>query len=329
MNIENIENQIKSVMIGHAVADALGVPVEFCTRWELQADPVTDMRGFGTYSMPAGSWSDDTSMALATMDAMLLGEVNLFGTMVNCARWIGEGKYTPTGKCFDAGGICVSAIRRFTDECYSPEHGFVLPPNFDMTKCGQNGERANGNGSLMRIHPLVLYAYCKQMTIDQWEPMIFDGSAITHAHPRSLVGCGIYAFLLMRLLYSPHIREVKIALQQAGEHYHNHPEYASYARLFDADFDKLDIAEIKSTGYIVDTLEAAVWCLLTTNSYQECVLKAVNLGEDTDTVAAVAGGLAGALYGYESIPQAWKETLIQRQYIEDMCHSACKAWTGA
>ena len=99
-----------------------------------------------------------------------------------------------------------------------------------------------------------------------------------------------------------------------------------YGRIFKSDFASLDRNEIKSSGYVVDTLEAALWCLMTTNDYKSCVLKAVNLGEDTDTVAAVAGGLAGILYGYDSIPQEWKDTLIKRDYIEDLCKVACEAW---
>ena len=99
-----------------------------------------------------------------------------------------------------------------------------------------------------------------------------------------------------------------------------------YKRLFSPDFDKTPVSKIKSTGYVVDTLEAAVWCLMTTDNYKDCVLKAVNLGDDTDTVAAIAGGLAGALYGYDSIPEEWRNTLIKREYIEELCERASKAW---
>ena len=99
-----------------------------------------------------------------------------------------------------------------------------------------------------------------------------------------------------------------------------------YKRLFSPDFDKTPASEIKSTGYVVDTLEAAVWCLMTTDNYKDCELKAVNLGDDTDTVAAIAGGLAGALYGYDGIPEEWRNTLIKREYIEELCERASKAW---
>ena len=108
----------------------------------------------------------------------------------------------------------------------------------------------------------------------------------------------------------------------AGDDLDYLPEYESYKRIFDPDFEKLGANEIKSSGYVVDTLEAALWCVLTTDNYRDCVLRAVNLGEDTDTVAAVAGGLAGALYGYDAIPKEWLDTLIHRDYIEGMCERA-------
>ena len=112
----------------------------------------------------------------------------------------------------------------------------------------------------------------------------------------------------------------------ASVYYADHPEYSHYARLLGGNFDKTLRDDIRSSGYVVDTLEAAVWCLLTTDSYKECVLKAVNLGEDTDSVAAIAGGLAGALYGYDSIPEEWRNILAGHEYIEEMCDRACEAW---
>jgi ADP-ribosylglycohydrolase len=119
---------------------------------------------------------------------------------------------------------------------------------------------------------------------------------------------------------------VHAALREAKERFVQSEEYGTYERLLAEDFAALPENEIKSSGYVVDTLEAALWCLLTTDGYEECVLRAVNLGGDTDTVAAVAGGLAGALYGYEAIPEKWRKTLIKREYIEKMCDRAAENW---
>lgn len=307
-------DKIKSVVLGHAVADALGVPVEFCSRKELEEKPVTEMQGFGSYAVPAGSWSDDTSMSLCALASLAKGEIDYDEIMQNFGKWYYSGEFTPLGKMFDVGNTCSFAIHNYHRT------------NCSYKDCGLDDVQSNGNGSLMRIHPFVLYAHYKMMPLKDWEPMIFEASALTHAHERSKLGCSIYAYILMHLLADPNIGAVETALRRAAMHYQDNEEFVHYARIFDADFAKLDASAIRSSGYVVDTLEAAVWCLLTTDSYKDCVLKAVNLGSDTDTVAAISGGLAGALYGYEAIPQEWLEALIKREYIEDMCERAYKNW---
>lgn len=308
--------QLKAVMIGHAIGDALGVPVEFCERDELKNNPVVDMRGYGTYPVPAGSWSDDTSMSIAALDSLAKGTVNLEEIMDNFVEWVEEGKYTPTGESFDIGRTCLQAIRAYLI-CH------------DTNECGQIDEYSNGNGSLMRVHPFALFAIAKGMTLGKSLDVIREGSIITHAHPRSIYGCGIYSMVLWDILRGADKAQIPSAIENASVLFDGiypeeskHYEWAFYKKLTTKTED-----EISGSGYVVNTLEAALWCLLTTNSYKECVLKAVNLGKDTDTVAAIAGGLSGALYGYDAIPQEWKDTLIKREYIESLCEKAYDEWT--
>ena len=175
----------------------------------------------------------------------------------------------------------------------------------------------------MRIHPIALLAWC---TNSHWETTVEKASSLTHAHERSKLACKIYTLILFSLLDNPCKDSVKIALSEAMERYKTSTEYKCYSRLFSYDFEKLPKEKIKSSGYVVDTLEAAIWCVLTTNTYRECVLKAVNLGDDTDTVAAVAGGLAGALYGYDGIPKEWIGSLKRKNYIEKICEQSAKNW---
>lgn len=305
-----IKEQIKSVILGHAVGDALGVPVEFCEREELVANPVTDMLGYGTYPYPEGCWSDDTSMSLAALDSLASGELDFDDIMIKFGEWYYDDKYTPTGEAFDIGSACSIAIDNY----------FVYHKHIE--ECGLKEERSNGNGSLMRIHPFALMAYYNRRLRSEWEFIIEKGSALTHAHERSKLGCKIYTLILFHLLDVPNKKSVKLALNMAKCRFVNNKEYYHYQRLFAYNFADLPCDDIKSTGYVVDTLEAAVWCLLTTDNYKDCVLKAVNLGDDTDTVAAVAGSLAGALYGYDAIPQEWLYTLKCRDYIEEMCERA-------
>lgn len=319
-----IIDKIKAVMIGHAVGDALGVPVEFASREEVENAPVTDMEGFGTYPYPAGTWSDDTSMSLAALDSLAKGEIDWDEIMNNFGKWLDSGEYTPSGKPFDVGRTCLAAVVNY------------LSRNTEAIKSGGSAEYSNGNGSLMRIHPFVLYLYAKDnLDLDT----IHNASALTHAHERSEIACGIYAFVLWELLNSPSKASIVKGLSKAKQFYKDSEEIKVYDKMLfrrigltelhfeDSDtFEPATRDEIKSSGYVVDTIEAAIWCLMNTHSYKECVLTAVNLGGDTDTIAAIAGGLAGALYGYESIPKDWLKTLIKRDYIEEMCERADENW---
>ena len=308
-------DKAKAVVFGSAVGDALGVPVEFCKRSELDADPVTNMRGFGTYPMPAGSWSDDTSMSLCAIATMTDDKLDFNQVMLNFVRWYYRDDFTPTGICFDMGNTCSIAIENW------------LMKKMSYKECGPKDEYANGNGSLMRIHPFVLFVDRLDTNIDTKIKLVEMSSAITHGHTRSKIACGIYAFVLFELLANASKESIKIGLKKAKDYYDKRQDCQTQLAHFDRLFDKIANGEvardkIKSGGYVVDTLEASIWCLLGTNSYSDCVLCAVNLGDDTDTVGAVAGSLAGALYGFDDIPNEWYQTLIRKEYILQLCKDA-------
>ena len=309
-----ITQLVRSVILGHAVADALGVPVEFCSREEIATNPVVDMRGYGTYPYPAGSWSDDTSMTLCALESLSHENWTWEDIMDNFAAWLGEDKFTPTGETFDVGRTCLKAVMNYTTR------------KMPIEICGGRSEFSNGNGSLMRINPFVLYASITSIDYDFFRETIKKGSALTHAHERSVLGCQIYSYILAFLLTEQSVESLKRGLDEAYNDLKDSPEMSHYNRIFQPDFDKLSSQDINSSGYVVDSLEAALWCVLTTNDYKECVLKAVNLGGDTDTIAAIAGGLAGVLYGYDAIPEEWLNTLAKRGYIEDLCDRASKTW---
>lgn len=305
----------ESLIFGHAIADALGVPVEFQTREQLETDPVVDMRGYGTYDVPAGSWSDDTSMTLCLLASIArLGHIDYTDIISNFVGWMNEAKFTPTGVMFDIGRGTMQALMKFT-------HGT------EPLLCGGGGPYDNGNGSLMRIAPMALYLYEQKGTNLSWEDLlvVHDISKLTHAHGRSLMACGIYVLVAVQLLDGSNVPDaIKAGLGMAQRLYGQHDEFAEemnvYERLWDVQaFEQLPKDTIKSSGYVVDTLEAVLWCLLNTQDYQSCVLTAVNLGEDTDTIGAIAGGLAGLAYGMDSIPTEWQSALLRRDYIENLC----------
>lgn len=304
-----ILNKIKACIFGHALADAMGVPVEFQSREQLARNPLMGPKGFGTYPVPMGSWSDDTTMALCALDTLANGQVDWDEIMEHFVAWCNTGAYTPTDVLFDIGNACRDAINRYQHR------------KMPALLCGGTDERSNGNGSLMRIIPFTLYlkCFCPSATAEEQIAFIHNGSALTHAHERSQIGCGIYHFVLWELLDNPCKQAVAEGLKKAQAFYADYGEIGHYARVFQPDFAALPKNEIQSSGYVVHTLEAALWCLLTTESYGECILKAINLGSDTDTTAAVAGGLAGALYGFEAIPATWLDTLLKKDFIDEMC----------
>ena len=195
---------------------------------------------------------------------------------------------------------------------------------------GGASERDNGNGSLMRILPVLFYLQDKFgsdfLEKEEAFELIHNISALTHAHRRSKIACGIYISIAHHLTRNNNLDQaIEKGIKKAFAFYRDHKEFkdelAHYSRLEDKNFKELAEDEIKSDGYVVDCLEASIWCLLNTNSYKLAVLKAVNLGSDTDTTGAVTGGLAGIFYGYKSIPKEWIDVIARKDWIEELCLS--------
>lgn len=282
-----------ALLLGVAVGDALGVPVEFRARGTFH---VTDMQGYGTHNQPPGTWSDDTSLTLALADSLSRYYVcNLHDMAYNFVRWHDEAAFTAHGEVFDIGGATAKAIAR-------------LKAGVAPELAGGTEERDNGNGSLMRIAPLVFYVGGKPQ--EERFYLTKAVSSLTHAHEWSVAACYIYIEMLHKLLIGMEKDAAYAALReyfQRGVSFISKKTLKKFDRILKSDVSALPESEIRSGGFVVDTLEAALWCFLTTHNYADAVLKAVNLGEDTDTTAAVTGALAGLAYGMESIPPAWLE----------------------
>ena len=304
-------------VMGVVTGDALGCPVQFVPRSELAKGPVDDMEGYGTYNMPEGTWTDDSSMTLALLVSIReKGRIDLPDVMYRFAQWLTKGEYTPFGESFDIGHGTMSAILRYLK-------------NPDITKCGGTTERDNGNGSLMRIMPACLYGYemsKRGMPDEEVVILIHQVAGLTHNHLRGQIACGLYYFMICAILEEKgsQIERLQKGLDRGFRFYEQDPSngkgLAYYNRFRDLElFAQLPEKDIRSTGYVVDTIEAAVWSFLTTKDFETCELKAVNLGDDADTVGAIAGGLAGLYYGYGAIPEAWLAVLQRRKWIEDLC----------
>ncbi len=308
--------KIKSVLFGVAVGDALGVPVEFETREYLNKNPVTDMQGFGTHNQPKGTWSDDSSLTFCLAEVLSnWGIPHLLSLASAFVNWREGNLWTPYGKVFDIGKATNSSIKKLGKLVWLKDvEGLKsLRSNTDVN--------SNGNGALMRILPLLFYIKGKK--IEEQFDIIGDVSALTHPHIRSAYACLFYLRFAEHLLNSKSCIEAYTLTQKDISSFFestdtSEEERLHFVRLLDQNISILPENEIKSSGYVIDTLEAAIWCLLNSKSYSETVLKAVNLGEDTDTTAAVAGGLAGLLYGFENIPSEWANQLARKNDIEKL-----------
>lgn len=306
--------KVKSVLFGVATGDALGVPVEFRSRERIAEDPVIGMRGYGTYNLPPGTWSDDSSLTFCLAEALTKKfSLNVIGQYF--VDWVSQGFWAATGEVFDIGMTTRDAISNI-------EAGVI--PHL----AGSTHASSNGNGSLMRILPLLFYIDTKQ--VDKRFEITQKVSSITHGHIRSSICCFYYLEFARYLLKGRQKEEIYSILQSEIPALLARKGIASsetdhLKRLLENNIKNVKEGEIKSSGYVLHTLEASIWCLLTTESYEDAVLKAVNLGEDTDTTGAVTGGLAGLLYGYSNIPKEWIEQLSGNEAIEGLAKRLAKA----
>ncbi|MBK5253512.1 MAG: ADP-ribosylglycohydrolase family protein [Peptostreptococcaceae bacterium] len=299
-----MNNKVRSGILGHAIGDSIGVPFEFESREKLKTNPVMDMVGWGTYNQPEGTWSDDTTMTLCLIESLKNG-LEYSNIMDKFSDWLNNGAYTPYNETFDVGNGTQRAITRYLN-------------GVNPLDCGGSTENDNGNGALMRILPMAFYLVNnKPIEISEEVTRV---ASLTHNHVRSHIACTIYVFIAIALLKGLKLGEaIDKGLKEAFEVYKGNKELIKYERIAVAGFKNTEEWKIDSSGYVVSTLEAAIWCLLNTDCYKDAILKAVNLGNDTDTVAAITGGLAGIYYGIESIPKEWIAKLARKDYIINLC----------
>ncbi|PIF43852.1 ADP-ribosylglycohydrolase [Chryseobacterium sp. 52] len=312
-----MENTVKAGIFGVCIGDALGVPVEFRSREQLKRSPVTQMRAMGTHHQPVGTWSDDSSLAFCLAESLSNG-YDLENIALKFLQWYNAEIWTPHGRVFDIGIATSQAIHR-------------ISKGTSPALCGGTSEFDNGNGSLMRILPLLFYI--KDFPIEKRFDITKDVSSITHGHIRSVLACFIYLELALEILKGQDKWKSYRTMQKKVREFLNHNPICSqnemdkFHRILELKIGEYDVAplytlqeeEIKSSGYVLHSLEASLWCFLTTETYAEAVLKAVNLGEDTDTTGAITGGIAGIYYGVENIPEEWIAELVRKNDIEALC----------
>jgi ADP-ribosyl-[dinitrogen reductase] hydrolase len=305
---------VHSALFGVAIGDALGVPAEFKNREALKLDPVTDFTGYKSHNQPPGTFSDDSSLTFCLAESLCNG-YDLGDLGNRFIQWRDHAYWAAGGEVFDIGMTTHRAIDR-------------LKRGARPSLAGDFDEDCNGNGSLMRVMPLLFYI--RDLDIEKRYAIIKDVSSVTHGHIRSVIACFYYLEFALELLKG---RDKQTAYNNSAGAVYDlivskgiiQREIDLFAPLLKEDITKQNIDNIPSFGYVMNTLKASMYCFLTTTNYQDATLMAVNLGNDADTTAAVTGGLAGLYYGLEAIPEKWRNEIKRSNDIRDLCDRLSKA----
>ncbi|PDO83474.1 ADP-ribosylglycohydrolase family protein [Kosakonia sacchari] len=278
-------------LLGLAAGDAVGTTVEFSAKDSFP--PVKGMEGGGPFHLQAGQWTDDTSMALCLAESLVTcNGFDAKDQMNRYLNWWKWGYLSSTGHCFDIGMTVASALQKFAND--------------GEPFAGSSNPRTAGNGSLMRLAPVVLWFFPDQAQVLEYAQA---SSRTTHAAPEALASCRLFAQQLMNALQGKSKQETLTDIAQL-------PEQENLRHIAEGCYLQKTRAEIFGTGYCVQSLEAALWCFAKGNDFEETILLATNLGDDADTTAAIAGQLAGAFYGVDGIPQTWRDKLWQYEDID-------------
>ncbi|MFP4346584.1 MAG: ADP-ribosylglycohydrolase family protein [Anaerolineales bacterium] len=290
---QSLQERYVGCLLGLACGDAVGTTVEFRPRGSFE--PLTDMVGGGPFNLEPGEWTDDTSMALCLAVSLLeSGGFDARDQLERYDRWQREGYLSSNGTCFDIGNTVAAALRRYrrTGEPFS----------------GSTDPYSAGNGSLMRLAPIPMY-YVEEP--ERAVHLAAESSRTTHGAQEAVDACRLFAKMLVRALRGAEKESLLFGSEPDGE---LAPAIAAIAR---GEYRGKGRDEIRGSGYVVESLEAALWCFLQTRSYRGAILCAANLGDDADTTAAICGQIAGAYYGAEGIPIVWREQVAMAPFIEE------------
>ena len=294
----NMVDRFRGAVIGLAVGDCMGVPLEFKTPGTFE--PVDEMVGGGCFGLKPGEWTDDTSLALCLAESLAVsGGFDPVDQMTRYNRWYSEGRLSVTGECFDIGNTTRYALHSFerTGEPYS----------------GPSNERSAGNGSIMRLAPVPIFF--------SWDPYLAversgDSSRTTHGNQLAVDACRYMGGIIHGALNGATKDEIlSEGYSPIPGYWDDNPLVDEIAEVAAGSFKVKNPPEIKGKGYVVSSLEAALWAFARSNSFEEGCLMAVNLGDDADTTGAVYGQIAGAYYGESEIPTRWVDNLAKFETI--------------
>ena len=306
-------DQVIGGLICSAVGDALGLPVEFKTREELKDNPVLEMQGFGSHLAASGSWASSTSMIIALMESIReCGTVNQSDILHKLSRWLYLADYTVGSEIINPNATITQAIGRFK-KGYTPD------------ECGETFEFASDNGALARILPIAFLCYNYNIQGKQRYDLVKKVTRLTHATEKCILANMIFVNYACFLLegYYPAVALQK--LQQEDYSFFSEACVESFSRILKDNLATLPEDAIQAHSDVIESLEAAIWSLVTTRNFEQALLRAVNLGHDTDYIGALTGGLAGLYYGIQGIPKRWQNQLRKLPELEAYADGFSKA----
>ena len=309
------KEKLRGLLFGMAIGDAMGVPFEFLEAEDLGGETFKEMKGFGTYNQPPGTFSDDTSLTLCTIEA-LINNLSQEETAKLFIKWKNEGYWAVDNEVFDIGNTTRDALE-------------AIEKGIPIYEAAPSNERSCGNGALMRILPLALY--CDNKSFDEIYEMVVKFASITHGHIRSHMAC------FMMVVYVHELFQVDIPNKIHSEYHrvvwaHKSKEIKEYFESHDKFKDEIinfepvlnlwkgvNTTEIENSGYVLHSLNLVMNFFFVYKRYEMNVIGTLRCGGDTDTNACIIGGLSGILYGMRSIPEKWLEALRYREQIEALC----------
>ena len=295
----DLHTRYQGCLLGLAAGDALGTTLEFSSPGSFA--PLTDMIGGGPFGLRPGEWTDDTSMALCLADSLIERPTfDPIDQLARYVRWWRDGYLSSNGRCFDIGGTVRSALATF-ERSRAPY-------------CGPKEPNTAGNGSLMRLAPVPMRFAADPLAAIERSG---ESSRTTHGAQAAVDACRYFGGLLMGALTGISKDELlSTRYAPVPRYWHDHPLHPAIDEIARGSFKSKQPPSIKGTGYVVNSLEAALWAFYRSESFREGCLLAVNLGDDADTTGAIYGQLAGAYYGVAAIPIEWREKLAKRELIE-------------
>ena len=302
-------DQVVGGLIGNAVGDALGLPVEFKSREELKADPVFEMQGFGSHMAAQGTWSMNTSMVIALMESIReCDNINESDILHRLSKWLYLAEYTVGSEIINSNSTIAMAIERFKK-------------GYDPDECGDAFEFATDNGALVRILPVAFLCYNYNIQGKARYNLVKNVTRLTHATEKCILANMIFVNYACYLLegYYPAVALQKI--QKEDYSFFSEACIDSFSRILKKNLTESPEDTIQSHSDVIESLEAAIWSLVTARNFEQAVMTAVNLGHDTDTIGALTGGLAGLYYGIQGIPKRWLDKLKNLPELESIAES--------